>query len=122
MKKTMASVICVSYIAFGVAAHAADSGYTPPVEDHVLKSGLSSSERKAQRTADRALAKKVRVALTHTKGLDVSKVTVLARKGDVTLNGTVPDDGQVQLAQSAAQGVEGVSLLKNNLITGFAGH
>ncbi|SEF01706.1 hypothetical protein SAMN02787142_6565 [Burkholderia sp. WP9] len=30
MKKTIASVLCIGYFAFGVAAHAADSGYTPP--------------------------------------------------------------------------------------------
>ncbi|MFM0477019.1 BON domain-containing protein [Paraburkholderia strydomiana] len=122
MKKTIASVLCISYIAFGVAAHAADSGYTPPVGEHVSKPGYFGPARKAERASDRALAKKVRVALTKTKGLDISNVTVLARKGDVTLDGTVPDDRQVQLAQNGAEGVEGVSSLKNNLITGFAGH
>jgi osmotically-inducible protein OsmY len=122
MKRTIASVLCISYVAFGVAAQASVSTYSPPVEDHASKSGFASPERKAERAANRALAKKVRVALTHTQGLDVSNLSVLARKGAVTLAGTVPDDQQIVLAEAVAQGVDGVSSVKNNLTPGYAGH
>ncbi|REG49083.1 BON domain-containing protein [Paraburkholderia sp. BL6669N2] len=122
MKKIIATVLCITYAAFGVAAHAAVSTYSPQVEDHATKAGFTSPERKAERAANRALSKKVRAALTSTRGLDVSNVTVLARKGAVTLAGTVPDDQQIALAENAAQGVEGVASVKNNLTPGYAGH
>ena len=122
MKKTLLAVLSLSAVVFGVGAHAADSGYTPPVEEHVSKPGYKSPERKAERAANRALEKKVRVALTRTKGLDVSDVTVVARKGAVTLVGTVPDSQQVQLAQSTVQGLDGIASLTNNLTTRYSGH
>ncbi|WP_116140217.1 BON domain-containing protein [Trinickia diaoshuihuensis] len=122
MKKTLVAVLSLSALAFGVTAQAADSGYTPPVEQHVSKPGFRSPERKADRAANRALEKKVRVALTHTKGLDVSDITVLARKGAVTLVGTVPESQQIQLAQTSVQGLDGVVSLTNNLTERYPGH
>lgn len=122
MKKVVVAFLSMSSVSFGIAAHATDSGYTPPITEHVSKAGYMSPERKAERAANRALEKKVRVALTHTKGLDVSDIAVLARKGGVTLVGTVPDMQQVQLAQNSAQGLDGVSSLTNNLTTRYPGH
>ncbi|CAB3795260.1 hypothetical protein LMG28138_03842 [Pararobbsia alpina] len=64
---------------------------------------------------DHALAKSVRHALTKTKGLTSSGITVLAKNGVVTLNGTVPEQGQIALAGNSAQSVAGVTSVKNNV-------
>jgi hyperosmotically inducible protein len=70
---------------------------------------------KQTRAANRALSRKVRGALAKTKGLSVSNITVRARGGDVTLQGSVPQQEMVALATQTAQGVAGVTSVKNAL-------
>ncbi|PRY08474.1 MULTISPECIES: BON domain-containing protein [unclassified Paraburkholderia] len=70
---------------------------------------------KQTKAADRALGRKVRSALSKTKGLSVANITVRARGGAVTLAGSVPEQPQVDLATQAAQGVAGVTSVKNAL-------
>ncbi|NUY01451.1 BON domain-containing protein [Paraburkholderia youngii] len=122
MKKTIASVLYVSYLAFGIPAHAVEETYTPPVVTHVAHEDSAKSQKKAQRAADRALSKQVRSALTKTKGLETINITVLARRGTVSLIGYVPDNEQVQLAGDTAGHVAGVTSVANNLVPGEPGH
>ncbi|CAD6556173.1 BON domain-containing protein [Paraburkholderia metrosideri] len=70
---------------------------------------------KQTRAANRSLSRKVRSALAKTKGLSVSNITVRARGGDVTLQGSVPQQEMVDIATQAAQGVAGVTSVKNAL-------
>ncbi|AXE96783.1 BON domain-containing protein [Paraburkholderia sp. 22099] len=70
---------------------------------------------KQAKAANRALGRKVRSALTKTKGLSVANISVRARGGAVTLAGSVPEQPQVDLATQAAQGVAGVTSVKNAL-------
>lgn len=65
--------------------------------------------------ADHALSRKVRAALTKTKDLHAENITVQVRGGAVALDGTVPDASQIDLATTAAQGVDGVTSVKNHL-------
>lgn len=78
--------------------------------------------KKQMRAGDRLLAKAVRKSLTKTKGLDASGVTVLARNGKVTLDGTVPDNSQVPVAADAAASTQGVTSVDNRLVMREAGH
>jgi osmotically-inducible protein OsmY len=71
--------------------------------------------KKAVRKQNHQLESKVRHALTKTKQLDSSNITILARSGKVTLEGDAPDDQQIQLAGTAAAGVAGVTGVTNNL-------
>ncbi|MGF6774249.1 hyperosmotically inducible protein [Paraburkholderia sp. GAS199] len=75
----------------------------------------SATSTKATKAANRALGRKVRSALSKTKGLSVANITVRARGGAVTLAGSVPEQPQVDLATQAAQGVAGVTSVKNAL-------
>ncbi|MCX4158770.1 MULTISPECIES: BON domain-containing protein [Paraburkholderia] len=75
----------------------------------------SAHSAKADKAANRALGRKVRSALSKTKGLSVTNITVRARGGAVTLAGTVPEQPQVDLATQAAQAVPGVTSVKNAL-------
>ncbi|WP_254369036.1 BON domain-containing protein [Paraburkholderia phenazinium] len=78
--------------------------------------------KKALRARNFQLEKTVRRALTHTKDLDSAGITVLAKGGVVALDGTVPDNDEIQIANDAAAGVAGVSSVKNNLIMRESGH
>ncbi|AFT89674.1 BON domain-containing protein [Paraburkholderia phenoliruptrix] len=75
----------------------------------------SAATGKQAKAANRALGRKVRSALAKTKGVSVANISVRARGGAVTLAGTVPDQSQIDLATQAAQGVAGVTSVKNAL-------
>jgi len=75
----------------------------------------SAPTAKQTKAANRALQRKVRSALSKTKGVSVENITVRARDGDVTLEGSVPEQSQLDLATKAAQGVPGVKSVKNAL-------
>jgi hyperosmotically inducible periplasmic protein len=75
----------------------------------------SAPTAKSTKTANRALQRSVRRALSKTKGVSVTNITVRARGGAVTLEGSVPEQPQVDLATQAAQGVAGVTSVKNAL-------
>ncbi|BAN27596.1 putative phospholipid-binding protein (plasmid) [Caballeronia insecticola] len=74
-----------------------------------------ASDAKAAKAADRALQKSVVRALSKTKGLRATAITVRVRSGAVTLEGTVPEQAQMGLATQAAEGVEGVTSVRNAL-------
>ncbi|CAE6843751.1 BON domain-containing protein [Paraburkholderia domus] len=103
----------VALTAFSVYAQNGEVSASPPV--------AASPSAKAIKAADRQLQKKVRGVLSRTKGLGVSGISVKARSGMVTLQGWVPDESQVALATQAAQGVSGVTSVKNDLTVRPAG-
>ncbi|MEX3856732.1 BON domain-containing protein [Paraburkholderia sp. BR10923] len=61
------------------------------------------------------MAKKVRAALDHAKDIRPENIVIRARGGAVTLEDTVPDSAQVDKAIQVAQGVAGVTSVKNAL-------
>ena len=85
--------------------------------DAMAASGAMSAAPSAKSTkaADRALQRSVRKTLSKTKGVSVDNITVHARSGAVTLEGSVPDQSQIDPATQAAQGVAGVTSVKNDL-------
>jgi hyperosmotically inducible protein len=84
--------------------------------DAMAASGsMAAPSAKSTKAADRALQRSVRKTLSKTKGLSVTNITVRARSGAVTLEGSVPEQPQVDLATQAAQGVAGVTSVKNAL-------
>jgi hyperosmotically inducible protein len=89
----------------------AQGGSAPAVAPAVAQ----SSSVKAMRAANRQLQKQVRKALTRTKGLNGSGISVQARSGVVTLQGWVPEQSQAALATQAAEGVPGVTSVKSEL-------
>lgn len=65
---------------------------------------------------DAALSDKVNTAIVHNKQMTGSRVEVVATAGTVTLNGTVQNQQQKGLAQTAAQNTPGVGSIKNKLM------
>jgi hyperosmotically inducible periplasmic protein len=75
-------------------------------------SGVAPASTKA---ADRALRRRVLNALAKAKGLHASGITVRATNGAVTLEGWVPEQAQIDQAAQIAQGVTGVTSVRNTL-------
>ncbi|WP_308112612.1 MULTISPECIES: BON domain-containing protein [Paraburkholderia] len=75
----------------------------------------SVPSQKAIRAADRKLVRKVSQALARTKGLNSTRLIVRARSGDITLLGSVTDAGQIPIAVDAAQRVDGVKSVRNEI-------
>ncbi|QBR01141.1 BON domain-containing protein [Paraburkholderia pallida] len=95
------------------AASAADE--TRDTAPGAAANSAAASNAKAIKAADRALQKAVVRALSKTRGLRVSTIGVRAHNGVVTLEGMVPDQSQVELAAKVAEGVPGVTQVKNAL-------
>jgi hyperosmotically inducible periplasmic protein len=70
--------------------------------------------KKVQRSANWKLEHSVRTALDKKK-IDTSDIRVRAHSGAVALSGTVGDESQIALAGSIAQGVPGVSSVRNDV-------
>jgi hyperosmotically inducible periplasmic protein len=85
--------------------------------DTPMASAPTAKPSKAERAANRALQKKVRSALAKTRALNVANISVIARNGAITLEGTVPEQPQVDIATQVAQGVDGVRSVRNLLLT-----
>ena len=92
--------------ALHVNAQASDSAASP---------AAAAAAAPASKVANRALAKKIRHALARTKGLDPTHIYVKVVSGAVTLSGSASTQDQIELAVKAAQGVDGVTSVNNDL-------
>jgi osmotically-inducible protein OsmY len=68
------------------------------------------------RKANRALRRQVYSAIVKHKEISAGDISVIAKDGAVTLNGTVTDASQVGKVAEIAQGVPGVTSVTNKLI------
>jgi osmotically-inducible protein OsmY len=75
----------------------------------------SKAQSKQEKAANRALSKKVRTALAKDKTIRVATITVRARDGAIVLQGSVPEQSQIERASEVAKGVDGVTSVKNAL-------
>jgi hyperosmotically inducible protein len=117
MKTHIGSLIAA--ITFAVAASTAyadgDIKYPQSNELQPAQPSSHSSTRKVMRVADRRLSRDVRGAIGKGGGVDMSRLGVIARSGKVRLVGTVPDEGEIDIASQRAQSVTGVTNVSNNL-------
>lgn len=80
---------------------------------------MTAKEQKSiEKKANRKLSLDVRRALAKSNGIEVSGITVLARSGDVTLTGSVPEGPQIDKAAEVAKTVPGVKTVINKLTIG----
>ncbi|CAD6518790.1 hypothetical protein LMG27952_01062 [Paraburkholderia hiiakae] len=102
-------------VAASLHAYAQDdaaSGATAGAQQQATPSHALSKQEKA---ANRALSRKVRSALAKDKKIDVARITVRVRDGAVVLQGSVPEQAQIEHATEVATGVQGVTSVKNAL-------
>ena len=69
----------------------------------------------AGRKADRALRRRVYAAIGKDKEISAGDISVIAKDGAVTLNGTVTEAAQVGKTEAIARGVPGVTSVTNKL-------
>ena len=67
------------------------------------------------RKANRALRRQVYSAIVKQKDISAGNISVIAKDGAVTLNGTVTDASQVDRVAEIAKGVPGVTSVTNKL-------
>ena len=67
------------------------------------------------RKADRALRRRVYAAIGKAKEISAGDISVSAKDGSVTLNGTVTEAVQIGNAEAIARGVPGVTSVTNKL-------
>ena len=67
------------------------------------------------RKADRALRRKVYSAIVTHKEINAGNISVIAKGGAVTLDGTVVDAAQIDKVTEIAKGVPGVTSVTNRL-------
>ena len=67
------------------------------------------------RKADRALRRRVYAAIGKDKEISAGDISVTAKDGSVTLNGTVTEAAQIGKAEAMARGVSGVTSVTNKL-------
>jgi hyperosmotically inducible periplasmic protein len=102
---TGALIVAASMSAF---AQASDT-------DQAAAPAAAMSKHHKMTPADRALSKQVRKALARAKGVSAANISVRADSGAVILEGTVPEQAQSDKATTVAQGVSGVTSVKNAL-------
>ncbi len=75
----------------------------------------SGAAASAGKQADRALRRKVYAAIGREKAIDAGDISVRAKNGAITLNGTVSDPAQIGKVEEIAKGVPGVTSVTNKL-------
>ncbi|KWF29238.1 BON domain-containing protein [Burkholderia pseudomultivorans] len=70
---------------------------------------------KTAKKANRKLGYAVRKAISKETGENVSNLVVRSKGGAITLEGTMPDQSQIDKAAAAAKGVKGVTSVTNKL-------
>jgi hyperosmotically inducible periplasmic protein len=102
--------------AVGAALAAAALALAGCASDRTAASGPSSTRSAGEFTSDAALTAKVKTAIANDAGLgSAANINVNSYRGVVQLNGFVASADQISRAVNAAQGVQGVTRVENNL-------
>jgi hyperosmotically inducible protein len=119
MKKQLWSYAAAVVCAVGASlAHAQDSASAAPAAAPAAQTSSVGASRKAIRAANRKLAYAVRKGIEHVKGLDATRIAIVARDGKVTLTGTVPQEAQIGMAVERTKAVAGVTSVISRLEVG----
>ncbi|QTB53407.1 BON domain-containing protein [Burkholderia pseudomallei] len=81
----------------------------------------SDSQSSASSIPGRHVATDVRRALGNAIGMNVSRMSVTARSGTVTLSGSATDQQQIDRATQLAASIDGVKDVVNNLVIRVSG-
>lgn len=119
MKKTMTlRIACVAWLAIasGQASAQPEANTASGTTGSSGIAAASGTMTSAQiRKANRALRRKVYAAIVTHKDIDAGSISVIAKSGAVTLDGTVVDASQIDKVAEIARAVPGVTSLTNRL-------
>jgi hyperosmotically inducible periplasmic protein len=114
MENTMQMRVISRTAAIIILAAATTLSYGQTSDDTSTPTSATSS-KKAMRAQNRALEKSVRRSFNKTQGLVGSGINVVVRGSNVTLEGSVPEESQIELAGNAASTTSGVSHVANRI-------
>ncbi|WP_321930468.1 BON domain-containing protein [Paraburkholderia guartelaensis] len=113
-REIVRTAACVSMFALLAALSANTSAQGSGAEAASAMASAVPTAREV-RKANRALSRKVYAALAKHKEIDAGSISVVARSGAVTLNGTVTESSQIGTVAEIARGVPGVTSVTNRL-------
>ncbi|HEF5787495.1 phospholipid-binding protein [Burkholderia multivorans] len=115
MKSIVLRALGIAAVAACLSGSAYAQSSEPAAADAPAAATQSKSAAKTAKHANRKLGYAVRKAITKAGGIDVSNLVVRSKGGAITLEGTVPDQAQIDKAGEAAKGVKGVTSVTNKL-------
>ncbi|WP_321930936.1 BON domain-containing protein [Paraburkholderia guartelaensis] len=119
MKTTMAlRIACAAWIAMAsvqASAQSEASAESSTVEAPSAAAASGTMTAAEIRKTNRALRRKVYAAIVAHKEINAGNISVVARSGAVTLDGTVVDASQIDRVAEIARDVPGVSSVANRL-------
>ncbi|HXZ06790.1 MAG TPA: BON domain-containing protein [Paraburkholderia sp.] len=108
-----ALIVAVSANAWAQNGAASGAPTSAPGASAMMASGASAPE--TGKKANRALRRKVYAAIVQHKEISAGDISVIARDGAVTLNGTVADASQIDKVVQITKAVPGVTSVTNKL-------
>ena len=118
MKRIQARTLAIATLILAASSNAwSQPGQTAsaPAGMPAASAAQSAAAPVSARKADRALRRQVYAAIGQHKKISAGNISVVARGGAVTLNGTVTDASQVNEVAEIAKGVPGVTSVTNKL-------
>lgn len=115
--KTLELVVGAWFVAASASAWSQPGDAASASAGVQAASGVTASGAAAPagRKADRALRRRVYAAIAKDKDINAGDISVVARDGVLTLNGTVTDAAQISKTEAITQGVSGVRSVINKL-------
>ena len=115
--QTLGLVACVLIVASSttVWSQTRQSASAPAGAMSASVTAASEAAPSTESTGNRALRRKVYSAIVKNKEISAGNISVIAKSGAVTLNGTVTDATQIDKVAEIAKGVPGVTSVTNKL-------
>jgi osmotically-inducible protein OsmY len=108
-----ACIVAASMNAWSQSGQAPSAASAPPGASAMVASSAAPAE--TGRRANRALRRQIYAAISKHKEISAGNISVTAKNGAVTLNGTVENASQVVKVAEIATGVAGVTSVNNRL-------
>lgn len=107
--------ICMTASIAALLASASAGVWAQGSETVGASAAPAASTAKEMRKANRALSRKVYAALAKHKEIEAGSISVVARDGAVTLNGSVKEASQIETVIGVAKTVPGVKSVTSKL-------
>jgi hyperosmotically inducible periplasmic protein len=106
-------VVAVSVNAWAQSGAVSSVPASASAASAMVASGAAAPE--TGRKANRTLRRRVYAAISQHREISAGNISVVARDGAVTLNGTVTDQAQIGTVAEITKGVPGVTSVSNRL-------
>jgi osmotically-inducible protein OsmY len=116
MKSIQTRALAIATLILAASGNAwSQSGQTASAPSGAPAMEASAASPVSARKANRALRRQVYAAISKHKEISAGNISVVAKGGAVTLNGTVTDASQINQVAEIAKGVPGVTSVTNKL-------